>query len=329
MADLQPDGDALLDPGPGLLAAAHVPVVDLDADAASRVLDAPQILRQLPAVRHDRLGIIRLEGDGQDHHVNRGQPWWQHQPIVIGMRHDEATDETGRDAPGRRPAMHAFPLIAEVDDVLCPGEVLAQEVGSSGLQCFSVLHHRLDAKRVVGTGESLGLGLAPTEHGHRHPVFAEVGIHIEHPRSMFNRLVGRCVRGMPFLPEKLGGTEKEPGPHLPTNDVRPLVDQQRQIPIRLDPAGECFPDDRLGSRPNHEWFIQFSRRDQSAIGAGLKPVVGDDGAFLGKPLDMLGFLLEETLGYEKGEVGVLVTGRLEHPIEHLLELLPEGATPRA
>ena len=57
--------------------------------------------------------------------------------------------------------------------------------------------------------------------------------------------------------------------------------------------------------------------------------MGDHSAFLGKSLHMLRLLLEMAERDEEGEVGVLVTGRLEHGIEGALHPLPEGVAPGA
>jgi len=53
-----------------------------------------------------------------------------------------------------------------------------------------------------------------------------------------------------------------------------------------------------------------------------------DRAFLGEALDVLGLLLEEAQGDEEREVGVDVAGVLEHAVERVLDVLPEGVAPR-
>jgi hypothetical protein len=55
------------------------------------------------------------------------------------------------------------------------------------------------------------------------------------------------MRGMPFLPEELGRAKKQTRAQLPANHVGPLVDQQWEIPVRLDPVLVCMPDDRRRS----------------------------------------------------------------------------------
>ena len=55
--------------------------------------------------------------------------------------------------------------------------------------------------------------------------------------------------------------------------------------------------------------------------------MGDDRAFLGKALDVVGLLLQVAEGDKEREIGVLVAGRLEHAVERTLHPLPEGITP--
>ena len=54
----------------------------------------------------------------------------------------------------------------------------------------------------------------------------------------------------------------------------------------------------------------------------------DDRAFLGEALDVLGLLLQVAQRNEQREVGVLVAGGLEHPVEQPLHVLPERVAPR-
>ena len=53
-------------------------------------------------------------------------------------------------------------------------------------------------------------------------------------------------------------------------------------------------------------------------------MVRHDGALLREALHVLGFLLEIRERDEEREVGVLVAGLLEHPVEDALHPLPDG-----
>ena len=52
--------------------------------------------------------------------------------------------------------------------------------------------------------------------------------------------------------------------------------------------------------------------------------VGDHRQLRGEALHVLGLLLQEALGDEQREVGVLVPGGLEHPVQHALDVLPDA-----
>ena len=79
------------------------------------------------------------------------------------------------------------------------------------------------------------------------------------------------MRRVTLLPEELGGAQEEPRPHLPADDVRPLVDEQRQVAIALDPLRERRADDRLRGRPDDQRLLELSGRigDQRAVGRML------------------------------------------------------------
>ena len=54
------------------------------------------------------------------------------------------------------------------------------------------------------------------------------------------------------------------------------------------------------------------------------PAVRHDGQLGGEAFDVLGFLLDEALGDEQGEVCVDVAGLLEEAVEPRLDVLPES-----
>ena len=74
--------------------------------------------------------------------------------------------------------------------------------------------------------------------------------------------------------------------------------------------------------------VSFPRRHQLALGVHLQPVMRDHRAFLGKAGDMLRLLLEIAQRDEERKVGVLVAGRLEHPVELRLHQFPDAVAPR-
>ena len=86
---------------------------------------------------------------------------------------------------------------------------------------------------------------------------ANVAIDLEHLQRLGHGVVAVGVRGMTFLPEEFGRAQEQARAHLPAHDVRPLVDEQRQIAIALDPALERVADDRLRRRPDDQRLFEL------------------------------------------------------------------------
>ena len=99
---------------------------------------------------------------------------------------------------------------------------------------------------------------------------------------------------MALLPEELGRAQEQAGAQLPAHDVGPLVQQQRQVAVALDPLGHVLADDRLAGGPHDDRLVEL-------LAAG----VGDDGQLGAEALDVLGLAPQVALGDEQREVGVL------------------------
>ena len=186
-----------------------------------------------------------------------------------------------------------------------------------GLQRLVVLHQRLAAVGAQRAGEPLAVGLPAGHDRHRHPLFHERAVDAEHPPRLFLRLRLGGVGGVALLPEELGGAEEEARAHLPADHVGPLVDQQRQVAVALDPLRVHRVDDRLRRRPDDQRLLQL-----------LAAAVGDDRQLGREPLDVLRLPAQEALGDEEREIGVLVAGVLEHLVQRALHLLPDGVAVR-
>ena len=313
---------------PGLLTAADLPGVSPDADRLTAVAGLGEVGLDPPAGGQHRLLLLRSAVDGDEHDVGRGDPGREHEAVVVGVGHDHRADQPRGDPPRGRPAVLLGAGRTGELDLLGVGEVLPEEVRRAGLECLAVLHHRLNRVGVDGPGKALRGGLGAADHRHGEIAFGEGGVDVEHPQRLLDRLGARRMRGMPLLPEKFGGAEEDAWAHLPADDVGPLVDQQRQIPPRLHPAGEHRPDDRFACRPDDEGLLELAGRDQLPLRREFEAVVRDDGAFLGEAFDMLRLLLEIRQRDEEREVGVLVTGLLEHPVEDRLHPLPHRVAER-
>ena len=102
------------------------------------------------------------------------------------------------------------------------------------------------------------------------------------------------VGGVALLPEELGGAQEEARAQLPAHDVRPLVQQQRQIAIDCDPLRHLLAEDRLRGRPHDERLVEL-------LAAGVRHH-RELGA---EALDVLGLAAEVALRDEQREVDVL------------------------
>ena len=65
---------------------------------------------------------------------------------------------------------------------------------------------------------------------------------MQHFFSFLNGFVAGGMRRVTFLPQKFGSSEKQAGTHFPTNNVGPLIDQNGQIAIGLNPTFVGVPD---------------------------------------------------------------------------------------
>ena len=137
----------------------------------------------------------------------------------------------------------------------------------------------------------------------------------------------RGVSGVTFLPKEFSRAQEQACAHLPTHDVGPLVHQQGQVAVALDPVLVGVPNDGLGRRTNNQLFLQTGVRIHDhpfSVGVVLQAVVGHHRALLGKALHVGGLLAEVALGNEEREVRVHVAGVLEHAVKHVLHALPNG-----
>ena len=154
-------------------------------------------------------------------------------------------------------------------------------------------------------------------------------VNIEHALSFFARFGFGFVHGVAFLPEELRCAQKQPRPHFPAHDVAPLVDENRQVAIGLDPLGVTRADDRLGRWPNDQRFGQRTGRFHFSLGIDLQPVMGHDRAFLGEAFDVFRFLREIAQRNKERKIGVPMSGRPKHRVELPLHVFPNAVAPWA
>ena len=197
----------------------------------------------------------------------------------------------------------------------------------ASLERLTVLHHGLDGVRLEGAGEAFAGRLHATHDGHGHVVLRKVGIDALHLNGLLLGLLAGGVGRVTLLPEEFGGAEEEARAHLPTHDVGPLVDEDRQVAVGLDPVLIRVPNDRFGGGTDDELFLEsggWVDYDTAPVRGVLEPVMRHDGAFLGEAFHMIGLAAEEGFGDEQGEVSVLVARLLELVVQDALHAFPDG-----
>ena len=298
-----------------------VAVVDLHALA--------QGLKALLYLLHflqDGIALFFRFIDRNHHHMDRGESRGQDQAVVVSVGHDQRAHQTGRNAPGRSPDVFLLAFLVGELDVEGLGEVLAQEVGGTGLQGLAVLHHGLDGEGIQGTGKTLVRTLVSHDDRKSQVVAGKVGIDLDHAPGFFLGFLCGGMGRMAFLPEEFGRTEEEAGTHLPAHDVGPLVAQDGQVAPRSDPILIGTPDNGLGSRADNEFLLQFGLRiydDALSVGVVHEAVMGNHRALLGETRHMFGLAAEERFRDEEREVCVLHACRLEHIVQDALHLFPD------
>ena len=139
-------------------------------------------------------------------------------------------------------------ILIQEADVVRFGKSLPEVMRRPRLQGTAVAHQPFDRISPLGAGKLLALGLLAIDDRHRQLGLREVLVDPEHLQRFFLRLLGGLVRGMPFLPEKLRRAEEQPRDLLPPDDIRPLIDENRQVAPRVDPLRVHGADDQVRDR---------------------------------------------------------------------------------
>ena len=195
----------------------------------------------------------------------------------------------------------------------------AELVARAHLEGLAVAHHPFEGEGVDGSGEALLGGLAAEHHVDAEHVDHEVGVDVAvDARGVVAGVLVGGVGGVPLLPQEFARTEEDARAHLPTDHVGPLVDEQRQVAVALDPLREVLVDDRLGGRADHDGLFELlaaTVRDHRELGC--------------EALDVLSFASQVRLGDEEREVGVLGARVLDARVHLLLHPLPQAVAVRS
>src|SRR5215831_14549152 len=141
---------------------------------------------------------------------------------------------------------------------------------------------------MVSSSKLFFFRLPAFDHRHADIFLRESAVNAEHALSLFLRVLISCMGRVALLPEEFCSAQKQPRTHFPPDDVAPLIDQQRQVPIRLNPISKRVPNDGLRGRPNDQRLFELRTT-----------TMGDNGDFRRKTLDVFRFFLKKTFWNEE------------------------------
>ena len=296
--------------------ALHLPVGKLPAGAVVAEVTLRAQAGGLQA-RDELLGLLGHTGlvrrDGQHDDLDRRDVRRQHETAVVTVGHDQTADDARGHTPRGLVRIGLLVVLVGIGDVERAGKAVAEVVACAGLQRLAVMHHALDGVGVHRTGELLLIGLVAADDGHGQLLLTGVGIDLEHLQRLLARLFLRGVQGVSLLPEKLAAAQERARGLFPAHDAAPLVIQARQVAPAVHDVAPVLAEERLGRRAHTQALRQF-----------LAAAHGDPRALGREALDVVLLLLQQALGDQHRHGHVLVTGRLELPVEHLLDVLPDG-----
>ena len=225
--DLDDQRRTLLDPVPTLgLGLDRLGIEQHAHRLPERRLCAQFACQRLAIVEHRRVAFV-IAQHRHDHDLPRRDLRRAAQPIIIAMRHDDATNQPRRHAPTCCVAQRVTAILVLIADARRIGEAGAQIMRRARLQCLAVLHHRFDAVRRLGSRKTLMLWLFTGNDRHAQRIDRECPIHFQRAQRLRHRIGLVGVRGMSFLPQKFAGAQEHPRPHFPTHDIGPLIDLHR------------------------------------------------------------------------------------------------------
>ena len=160
------------------------------------------------------------------------------------------------------------------------------------MQGFTILHHSLNAIGINGTGKFIIFRLASFYNRHSQIIFTNLAINIEHLYGFFFSLFSTGMSSMSLLPQKLSCAQKQSRTHFPAHNISPLINQNRQIAIRLNPFCKTVGNNGLGSRANNQRFFQRRSRNQLSVFA-FEFRVGNNRHFFGKTFNVFSFFLKK------------------------------------
>ena len=256
---------------------------------------------------------LLMLGDGHHHDLHGGDGGRQHQTVIIAVGHDDGADDAGGHAPaGLVGVLQGIAAVGELD-IEGAGEAVPEVVGGTALQTLAIVHHGLDGIGLLGTREFFLIGLDALDDGDGQVFFTHFGIDIQHPHRFCLGFLGGLVHGVALLPQEFGAAQEGAGGFFPAHDAAPLVIQLGQVAVAVDDVGIVLAEQRFAGGAHAQALLQL-----------FLAAHGDPCHLGGEALYVVLFLLQQAFRDEHGHIDVLVAGGLEHPVEDMLDILPDG-----
>ena len=137
-------------------------------------------------------------------------------------------------------------------DIVGFRKVLTEVVRRPRLQRFAVGHQRLDRKRLDRARESVRSRSSSRRRPARRRRSRQNLGRDRACAASLRALPARRVRRVSLLPEKLHRAQERTRRFFPPHDVRPLIDENRQVAIRFDPLRVHRADDHFRGRADRQ-----------------------------------------------------------------------------
>ena len=243
--------------------------------------------------------------------MNRRYHRGQNKTAFVAVRHNDRTDQTSGNPPGRGVSSLQNALVAKVFYIKRRCKILSQIMGRTRLQTLTVVHHRFHRIRCDRARKFFLFRLSARQYGDCKTVFGKFFVNIEHRKRFFFRFRRGCMRGMTFLPQKFACTKERTSRLFPTHNVAPLINFQGQITIGLHPFCHHRTDNRFGRRTNCQ-----------RLGKLFPARMRYHRHFRRKTFHVLRFFRKITHRNKQGEVCVFHTTFLKTRIHLLLDIFP-------
>ena len=320
--DLEAEGNTL-----------HLPLVELEASrVALTVVEVGantgglEGLGQLVDLVDDVLAVLVrglvVETDGNKDSLDVGNARWDNETLVVTVHENHDTDRTSGETPAVLPNVNLVSLLAILDDLLVVfngnvehlREVLAQAMRCCGLDTSADGgNETLDGGRVVCARELLVDGLGTLDDRNGKELLVDGRIVVQNLHDFLASLLLGHVCGVTLLPQELSRTEERHGVlELPSDNVVPLVELERQVAVALDLLGVVAVHGGLTGRTHSQPLLQL-----------VLAALGHPCDLSGETLDVILLTLKVGLGNEEREVRVLDTHCLDLGIEEVADLLPD------